>query len=53
MTAKAVAARKLQGQYLSCLRQVSENEKPKFKAIAKEQGVAVAVIELKGRLGKK
>ena len=53
MTAKALAARKLQGTYLGHLRQVPEIEKPAFKTIAKEEGVAAAVAELKKRLGKK
>ena len=52
MTPKALAARQLQGQYLGHLRQVPGDEKPKFKAVAKEQGVAAAVTELKKRLGK-
>jgi hypothetical protein len=52
MTPKALAARKLQGTYLGHLRQVPEAEKPAFKTIAKEEGVAAAVAELKKRLGK-
>jgi len=52
MTAKALAARKVQGQYLGHLRQVPADEKPRFKAIARDKGVAVAVSELKKRLGK-
>jgi len=53
MTAKALAARKLQGTYLGHLRQVPDAEKGAFKLIAKEEGVAAAVAELKKRLGKK
>jgi hypothetical protein len=53
MTPKALAARKLQGQYLGHLRQVPAKEKPSFKAIARDQGVAAAVAALKKRLGKK
>jgi hypothetical protein len=53
MTPKALAARKLQGQYLGHLRQVSAKEKPSFKAIAHDKGVAAAVAALKKRLGKK
>jgi hypothetical protein len=52
ITTKVVAARKWQGQYMGHLRQVPDAEKAKFKAIAKEKGVAVAVVELKKRLGK-
>ena len=52
-TAKVVAARKWQGQYMGHLRQIPEAEKAKFKAIAKEKGIPLAVAELKKRLGKK
>jgi pyruvate/2-oxoglutarate dehydrogenase complex dihydrolipoamide acyltransferase (E2) component len=51
-TPKVVAARKVQGQYLGYLRQVPEKEKARFKALAREKGVPVAVAALKLRLGK-
>jgi hypothetical protein len=51
-TAKVVAARKWQGQYMGYLRQISETEKPRFRTLAKEQGIPAAVGELKKRLGK-
>ena len=51
-TAKVLAARKWQGQYMGYLRQVPDKEKAKFKGIAKEKGVPAAVGELKRRLGK-
>jgi hypothetical protein len=53
MTPKALAARKIQGQYLGHLRQVPAKEKDGFKAIARDKGVAAAVAALKKRLGKK
>jgi len=53
MTPKALAARRFQGTYLNYLRQVPDKEKAKFKGIAKDKGVGVAVDELKKRLGKK
>jgi hypothetical protein len=52
ITAKVAAARKWQGQYMGHLRQIPEAEKAKFKAIAKEKGIPVAVAELKKALGK-
>jgi len=51
-TPKVVAARKAQGRYLAFLRQVPKNEKTRFQAIAKKDGVPVAVVALLKRLGK-
>ena len=51
-TAKVVQARRDQGRYLGYLRQVPKNEKTRFQAIAKKDGVPVAVVALLKRLGK-
>ena len=51
-TAKVVAARKAQGQYLGYLRQMPEKEKARIKAIAKQKGVPAAVVAMKEMLGK-
>ena len=52
MTKKALAARKMQGQYMGYLRQFPEKAKAQFKALAKKEGVPVAVEEMKQQLGK-
>ncbi|MBI5501414.1 MAG: hypothetical protein HY907_14310 [Deltaproteobacteria bacterium] len=51
-TAKVVAARKLQGQYLGRLRQVPAAEKGRFKKLAHDKGVAAAVAALDQYLGR-
>jgi hypothetical protein len=51
-TAKAMAAHKLQGQYIGHLGRVPAKEKERFRDIAHEQGVAAAVAALMKRLGK-
>jgi hypothetical protein len=53
MTPKALAARKIQAQYMSALRRVPASEIAKFKAIAKAKGVAAALAELEKRIGKR
>ena len=51
-TAKAIAAHKLQGQYIGHLGQVPAKEKERYRTIAHEKGVAAAVAALMKRLGK-
>ena len=51
-TAKAIAAHKLQGQYIGHLGQVPAKEKDHFRKIAHEKGVAAALAALMKRLGK-
>jgi len=51
-TAKAIAAHKLQGQYIGHLGHVPAKEKERFRNIAHEKGVAAAVAALKKRMGK-
>jgi hypothetical protein len=50
-TRKVVAARRLQGQYIGNLRKVKPTEQGAFKAIAREQGVSVALEAIKKHLG--
>jgi hypothetical protein len=52
-TAKVIAARKWQGQYMGHLRQFPEKEKAELRALAKAKGIPAAVGEMKKRLGKK
>jgi hypothetical protein len=51
-TAKAIAAHRLQGQYLACLRRVPEKQRDRLRSIAHEKGVAAAVTALKKQQGK-
>jgi len=51
-SAKVVAARRVQGQYLGYLRQVKGKTRDRFQAIAKDKGVPAAVVALKKHLGK-
>jgi DNA invertase Pin-like site-specific DNA recombinase len=50
-TRKAIAARRLQGQYIGNLRKVAEKDRDRFRTMAKEQGVAAAVKAIMGYLG--
>jgi hypothetical protein len=50
-TKKAIAARRLQGQYIGNLRKVAEKDRDRFRTMAKEQGVAAAVEAIMGYLG--
>lgn len=52
VTAAVRRSRKLQGQYLGNLRKLSQNERDKIKAMAKEKGVAAAVAAMVARHGK-
>ncbi len=52
VTQKVVDARRVQGQYLGYLAQLPAKEKDRFKTIAREKGVPVAIVEIKKRLGK-
>jgi hypothetical protein len=52
VTDKLAVARRLQGQYLGLLRVLAPGQRGRIKVIARTDGVAAAVAELKRLLGR-